>query len=175
MLDAIHPRPARGYVAEPPQYPIYTGTEPHVTAKKGKAPADGGACGLQREHAGVQYGVCATEYTPLAHSAWYFPQQFSTPLATTWIPTYLPPPPVYLACCCCGNSQPDHPADLCPHDVHCLYCAGRHLLCHCPWLHFLCMATSCFCPDDHDFAELEGVRNPVWQCPMSLILHRRNY
>jgi hypothetical protein len=174
-LDAVHPRPAREYVAEPPQYPIYTGEEPHAATAKGKTPADGGARGLRREHAGVWHGVCATKYAPPAHGAWYFPQQFSTPLAATWIPTYPPPPPVYPFCHRCNTSRPDHPADLCPVDVRCLYCAGGHLSCHCPWPHFLCTATDCFCPSDHNFAEPEGVRNPVWECPTSLIQRRRSY
>jgi hypothetical protein len=157
------------------QHAVHTGAESYTPAEKGKAPADGGARGLRREHAGVWHGVCATEYTPPAYGAWYFPQQFSTPLAATWIPTYPPAPPVYPYCHRCSNSQPDHPADLCPVDVRCLYCAGGHLSCHCPWPHFLCTADACFCPEDHDFAEPEGVRNPVWQCPTSLILRRRNY
>jgi hypothetical protein len=122
---------------------------------KGKAPADSGTRGLQWEHTGVWDGFCAPQYTPPPHSTWYYPQQFSSPLAVTWIPTIppLPPPPVqYPACHRCGASWPDHPFDLCPIDARCLYCVGGHLSCHCPWPHILYTTTNCFCPDDHDFA-----------------------
>jgi hypothetical protein len=174
-LDASYSQPAWDYVAQSNQHAVHTGAESYTSAEKGKAPTNGGARGLRREHAGVWHSVCATKYVPPAYGAWYFPQQFSTPLAATWIPTYPPLPPVYPYCHCCGASRPDHPADLCPIDVHCLYCAGRHLSCHCPWPHILCTATNCFCPNNHDFAEPEGVRNLVWQCPMSLTFCRRSY
>jgi hypothetical protein len=164
-MDAYNPGSGWNYPPQSVQYAVPPNTQPYAQTQQSAPPSGRTAPRLTRQYARIWDDLPTAQHPSAPPTGWYL----SNPVPAVQISPYYPSqwqhstPP----CAYCGAARGEHPIDLCPHAIACVYCARDHPGQTCPTPHQSCTPLACIVPENHRNAEPGGRTYSHWQCPRS--------